>query len=101
LLLILYFLNYKFKTKIKQIKSEIERKEPEVKRIIDIGNDMLKNSAGGVSNVADLARSLININNKWGNLNRKVDMKNKIYNQFSDCVNELRRKIITFWLFFS
>lgn len=79
--------------KYKQLKSEIEHRDSEVKRIIDTGNEMLKNSSGGVSSVADLARCLIEINNKWGNLNKKVDAKNNLYNQLSAYVNELRRNL--------
>lgn len=77
--------------KYKQMKAEIERRNDEVKRIIDTGNDMLKNSSGGVSNVADLARCLVNINNKWANLNMKVDAKNKLFDQLSEWVNDLRQ----------
>jgi hypothetical protein len=75
------------------LKSEIDRREPEVKRILETGNEMLKNSTGGVSNVADLARSMININTKWSNLNKRVDSKNKLFTQLSEYVNELRRKL--------
>ncbi len=75
------------------MKSEIDRREPEVKRILETGNEMLKNSTGGVSNVADLARSMININTKWSNLNKRVDSKNKLFTQLSEYVNELRRKL--------
>ena len=56
---------------------------------------MLKNSTGGVSNVADLARSLININNKWNNLKKKLDSKNKLFNLLSENVNELKRMLIS------
>ena len=77
---------------------QIDRRNAEVKRIIDTGNEMLKNSAGGVSNVADLARCLININNKWGNLNMKVDAKNKLFDQLSEYVNELRRELFMFFM---
>ena len=52
---------------------------------------MLKNSTGGISNVADLAKNMININTKWSNLNKKVDSKNKLFSQLSDYINELRR----------
>lgn len=67
-----------------------------MKRILETGNEMLKNSTGGVSNVADLARSMININTKWSNLNKKVDSKNKLFTQLSEYVNELRRKQFEF-----
>jgi len=77
--------------KYRQMRSEIERRSGEVKRIIDTGNDMLKNSSGGVSNVADLAKCLININNKWSILCQKVDLKNKFFDQMTDYVNELRQ----------
>ena len=80
----------------KQMKSEIDRREPEVKRILETGNEMLKNSTGGVSNVADLARSMININTKWSNLNKRVDSKNKLFTQLSEYANELRRKLVYF-----
>jgi chromosome segregation ATPase len=86
--------------KYKQLKTDIDRREPEVKRILETGNDMLKNSSGGVSNVADLARSMININTKWSNLNKKVDSKNKLFTQLNDYVNELRRKFIYCLFFF-
>ncbi len=79
--------------KYRQMRSEIERRSGDVKRVIDTGNDMLKNSSGGVSNVAELAKCLININNKWGVLCQKVDSKNKFFDQMTDYVNELRRKL--------
>ena len=60
---------------------------------------MLKNSTGGISNVADLAKNMININTKWSNLNKKVDSKNKLFSQLSDYINELRRNIYIFLLF--
>ena len=59
--------------------------------MLDNGNDMLKNATGGVSNVADLARNMININNKWSNLNRKVEFKNSLFGQLDEYINELRR----------
>ena len=74
------------KIKYKQIKSEIERKETSVKRVLDNGNEMLKNS----TNVADLARNMININNKWSNLNRRVEFKNSLFTQLDEYINELR-----------
>jgi hypothetical protein len=61
---------------------------------LDTGNEMLKNSTGGIFNVADLAKNMININTKWSNLNKKVDSKNKLFIQLSDYINELRRNII-------
>lgn len=74
------------KIKYKQIKSEIERKETAVKRVLDNGNEMLKSS----TNVADLARNMININNKWSNLNRRVEFKNSLFTQLDEYINELR-----------
>ena len=64
-----------------------------MRRILDNGNDMLKNSSGGVSNVADLARNMINLNAKWSNLNKRVEAKNKTYIQLGEYINELRRKL--------
>jgi DNA repair exonuclease SbcCD ATPase subunit len=78
--------------KYKQLKSELERKESQVKRILETGNEMLKTSTGGIANVADLARNMIAINTKWSNLHKKVDAKNRLFTQFSEQINELRRK---------
>lgn len=77
--------------KYKQLKSEIDRKEGAIKKLLDAGNDMLKNSTGSLSNAKELAKNLININTKWNNLNKKIDTKNRLFAQLADYINELRR----------
>ena len=52
---------------------------------------MLKNSTSSLSNAKELAKNLININSKWNNLNKKIDMKNRLFAQLGDYINELRR----------
>jgi dystrophin len=86
--------------KYKQIKSEIERKESHVKRVLDNGNEMLKSASASVANVNELARNLMSINQKWSNLNKKIDVKNKLFAQLSDYINELRHLLHeeTSWL---
>lgn len=74
------------------MKSEIDRKESAVKKLLDAGNDMLKNSTSSLSNAKELAKNLININTKWTNLNKKIDAKNRLFAQLADYINELRRK---------
>ncbi len=76
--------------KYKQLKSELERKEPQIKHIIDTGNDMLKNSSANSSNVTDLAHNMISINTKWTNLIKKVDFKNTFFSEMGELINELR-----------
>ncbi len=76
--------------KYKQLKSELERKEPQIKHIIDTGNDMLKNSSASSSNVTDLAQNMISINTKWTNLIKKVEFKNNFFSEMGDLINELR-----------
>jgi hypothetical protein len=78
---------------LKQLKSEIDRKESSIKKLLDAGNEMLKNSTGGLSNAKELAKNLININTKWNNLNKKIDSKNRLFAQLADYINELRRKM--------
>jgi hypothetical protein len=76
--------------KYKQLKSELERKEPQIKHIIDTGNDMLKNSSANSSNVTDLAHNMISINTKWTNLIKKVEFKNNFFTEMGELINELR-----------
>lgn len=73
------------------MKSEIDRKESAIKKLLDAGNDMLKNSTSSLSNAKELAKNLININTKWNNLNKKIDAKNRLFAQLADYINELRR----------
>jgi len=86
--------------KYKQIKSEIERKEAHVKRVLDNGNEMLKSTSTSVANGNELARNLMSINQKWSHLNKKIDVKNQLFAQLSEYINELRRLLHeeTSWL---
>lgn len=74
------------------MKSEIDRKESAVKKLLDAGNDMIRNSTSSISNTKELAKNLINLNGKWTNLNVKIDAKNRLFAQLADHINELRRK---------
>lgn len=77
--------------KYKQIKAEIERKESQVKKALDAGNEMLKSSSNNLANINELARNLNNISTKWTSLNKKIDSKNRLFAQLSDIINELRQ----------
>jgi dystrophin len=78
--------------KYKQIKAEVERKEAQVRRILDAGNDMLKsNSNSNLSNANELASSLSSLNGKWTNLNKRVEAKNRLFAQLAEYINELRQ----------
>jgi chromosome segregation ATPase len=77
--------------KYKQIKAEIERKEAQVRRCLDAGNEMLKSSNSNLTNVNELANNLSNINVKWTNLNKKIDAKNRLFTQLCEYINELRQ----------
>ena len=85
--------------KYKQVKAEIERKEPQVRRSLEAGNEMLRSP--DLANANDLAKSLSNLNLKWTSLNKKIDAKNHLFAQLSEYINELRRKFrIVVSLFF-
>ena len=71
------------------MKSELERRELQINRILENGNEMLKNSEGDSSN---LARRLKSLNTKWSNLSKKCDDRNKIFTMLSQYVNELKRE---------
>ena len=76
----------------KLIKSEMERKEPMVKKLIDTGNAILKESTNSITNATDLALILIGINTKWANLAKRVEAKNEFFTEMGECISELRRK---------
>ena len=76
---------------LKQMRSDLDQREPKVKRVLETGNEMLKAASGGLSNATHLAQSIININTKWNDLNNRVDAKKKQFAQLNDYLNELRR----------
>jgi DNA repair exonuclease SbcCD ATPase subunit len=90
--------------KYKQIKAELERKEHQVTRCLEAGNEMLKNSSNNSSNgseanssipdLSELARNLSSINAKWANLNKRIEAKNKFFALMSEYVAELRRNLL-------
>ena len=67
----------------------MERREAQVNRILESGNEILKNSSCDLS---DLARRLKNLNTKWANLSKKVDDRNKVFAILSQYINDLKRE---------
>lgn len=86
---------YEKYNRYKEIKNEIDRKESQVKRVFDTGNDMLKNSNGTTGIAADLARNMINLNTKWSNLCKKADSKFKYFNDIAQMLSDLKRKFMS------
>lgn len=78
--------------KYKQLKTEIDQKEIVVKKIIENGNEMLKNSSTSINYISEFASKMVNFNSKWSNLKKMVDFKIKELNQLEEFINELRRK---------
>lgn len=64
-----------------------------VKKVIESGNEMLKNATSRVNNLAELAKNMTNLNTKWSHLDKKIDAKNKQFSQLGEYINELRRKM--------
>ncbi|CAF0734079.1 unnamed protein product [Brachionus calyciflorus] len=79
--------------KYKQIKSEIERKAPEVKQLIENGNEMIKTTNSGITAITELANNMSNLNSNWTSLNQKIDAKLKDFTKLESYINELRQLI--------
>jgi len=77
--------------KYKQLAAEVGRREAEVKRVLAAGNEMVKGAAGGVSDVAELARALGGLNGKWARLGARLEAKGALYEESGAWVGELRR----------
>ena len=77
--------------KYKQLAAEVGRREAEVKRVLAAGNEMLKGGAGGVCDVAELARALAGLNGQWARLGARVQAKGALYEESGAWVGELRR----------
>ncbi len=74
----------------RDLKYEVEHKELVIKHIINTGNIMLKNST--VSNAADLARNMLNINTKWATFCKSADAKYRYFHEIQESYNELKRE---------
>ena len=64
---------------------------PEVRQLIENGNEMLKTSTSPIASVTEFANNMSNLNQNWTALNHKIEFKTKEFAKLEGYINELRR----------